>query len=361
MSAWKLQCYFCSDTVSTFKLNKTYYLLHLVAVHNVQQHADSMLEWLLTQQGVVEQRKIQTELRGITDSRIVELASSSRRMSAGQRVPSARMLAPVLNIKGLTIERVQDGSTSLALKQRQQHMAVSQWANGCVHGCRSCIKLGKTFSSSTRQGLLKHLQVEHEMSGRRKRNSSLFIFRHLSEEDYKEKFQLRTLVSRVGTMLCKECGGRVKRQPRSLAAHMRKHGMDLASYWMKHIRPKNLPYNPNLRAAASTRRQPRPLVQPRAGLDKRTASEKRRSAAQAVDQMKILDEEDNEVNPMDMLEVEIIDICSIEEDKFKEHHDAADELDNGIKVSDNVFNDKDSAVRMNISVVKVGASAVQLG
>ena len=52
MSVWKLQCYFCPETVSSVQLNKDYYLLHLVAVHNVQQHADKLLEWLLAQKGV---------------------------------------------------------------------------------------------------------------------------------------------------------------------------------------------------------------------------------------------------------------------------------------------------------------------
>ena len=52
MSGWKLQCYFCSDTVSTIKLSKEYYLMHLVAVHNIQQQGDRVLQWILAQQGV---------------------------------------------------------------------------------------------------------------------------------------------------------------------------------------------------------------------------------------------------------------------------------------------------------------------
>ena len=52
MSGWKLQCYFCSDTVSTMKLDKEYYLMHLVAVHNIQQQGDRLLQWVLAQQGV---------------------------------------------------------------------------------------------------------------------------------------------------------------------------------------------------------------------------------------------------------------------------------------------------------------------
>ena len=52
MSGWKLQCYVCSETVSTIKVNKEYYLMHLVAVHNIQQQVDRLLQWVLAQQGV---------------------------------------------------------------------------------------------------------------------------------------------------------------------------------------------------------------------------------------------------------------------------------------------------------------------
>ena len=54
MSVWKLQCHFCGDTVSTGKLNRNYYKMHLEAVHNVQQHGDSLLQWTLSQQSVDE-------------------------------------------------------------------------------------------------------------------------------------------------------------------------------------------------------------------------------------------------------------------------------------------------------------------
>jgi hypothetical protein len=40
--------------VSTGKLNRNYYQMHLEAVHNVQQHGDSLMQWTLTQQSVEE-------------------------------------------------------------------------------------------------------------------------------------------------------------------------------------------------------------------------------------------------------------------------------------------------------------------
>ena len=54
MSVWKLQCHFCGDTVSTGKLNRSYYKMHLEAVHNVQHHGDGLLNWTLSQQSVEE-------------------------------------------------------------------------------------------------------------------------------------------------------------------------------------------------------------------------------------------------------------------------------------------------------------------
>ncbi len=40
-----------------------------------------------------------------------------------------------------------------------------RWANGCEHGCRLCKKEGKHFISFARQGLIKHLEMEHSISG----------------------------------------------------------------------------------------------------------------------------------------------------------------------------------------------------
>ena len=81
-------------------------------------------------------------------------------------------------MKGITVELVdkqgvQHNTINLAQQQQeragarlgQQERAINKWANGCEHGCRICRKLGETFTSFTRQGLLKHLKIEHEVSG----------------------------------------------------------------------------------------------------------------------------------------------------------------------------------------------------
>ena len=74
VSPWKLQCFFCTDTVSTGKLNKNYYKLHLEvgnlkiflaseyllkvfnvqAVHNISLNCDKLLNYSLDQQNVSE-------------------------------------------------------------------------------------------------------------------------------------------------------------------------------------------------------------------------------------------------------------------------------------------------------------------
>ena len=41
---------------------------------------------------------------------------------------------------------------------------------------------------------------------------------------------------------CKECGASMQKHPVSLDIHLRKHGLDITSYWMKHIRPQQMPY-----------------------------------------------------------------------------------------------------------------------
>ena len=40
--------------MSTGKLNRNYYKMHLEAVHNVQHHGDGLLNWTLSQQSVEE-------------------------------------------------------------------------------------------------------------------------------------------------------------------------------------------------------------------------------------------------------------------------------------------------------------------
>ena len=67
MSVWKLQCHFCGDTVSTVKLNQNYYSLHLEAVHNVQQHGENLLQWVLAQQGI--EKSVGSTVAAVADMR----------------------------------------------------------------------------------------------------------------------------------------------------------------------------------------------------------------------------------------------------------------------------------------------------
>ena len=114
-------------------------------------------------------------------------------MDGGPSTPKVPVPGPLLNIKGITVQRVDEqgrstvGTPNMAQQQqerlknqraeahrasvtaaqmRQQEQAINRWANGCEHGCRICKKLGKNFTSFTKQGLLKHLETEHEVSGK---------------------------------------------------------------------------------------------------------------------------------------------------------------------------------------------------
>ena len=42
-------------------------------------------------------------------------------------------------------------------------------------------------------------------------------------------------------MTCKECGAKVKRIPTSLNHHLRKHNLNIRSYWLKHLKPASMP------------------------------------------------------------------------------------------------------------------------
>ena len=84
-------------------------------------------------------------------------------MNGGLQAHRTGVPAPLLKMKGITVT-VGPGGTTMAQRQMQER-AISQWANGCEHGCRICKKFGKTWSSFIRQGLVKHLQTEHEVSG----------------------------------------------------------------------------------------------------------------------------------------------------------------------------------------------------
>jgi len=258
MSVWKLTCHFCGDTVSTGKLNRNYYQMHLEAVHNVQQHGDSLLQWVLSQQSVEE--NVGSTVSAVANIMSMKGISIQRSMDGGGgSTPKAPVPGPLLNIKGITVQRVDEpgGQRSApttpaaapaaappppqqqtprgggdaqraslnAAQMRQQEQAINRWANGCEHGCRICKKLGKNFTSFTKQGLLKHLEAEHEVS----------------ERDYKEEFKCLNLITRASNTSCKECGTRIKRIPTSLNMHFKKHGLNIRTYWLKHLKPPNMP------------------------------------------------------------------------------------------------------------------------
>jgi len=250
MSVWKLQCHFCGDTVSTGKLNRNYYKMHLEAVHNVQQHGEGLLQWTLTQQSVEE--NVGSTVSAVANIMSMKGISIQRSLDGGPSAPKAPVPGPLLNIKGITVQRVdeQGGQRSgpvtpnlnphqqqikqraeaqraqqTAAQMRQQEQAINRWANGCEHGCRICRKNGKNFTSFTKQGLLKHLEAEHEVS----------------ERDYKEEFKCLNLITRASNTSCKECGARIKRIPTSLNMHFKKHGLNIRTYWLKHLKPPNMP------------------------------------------------------------------------------------------------------------------------
>eukprot|EP00092_Neocalanus_flemingeri_P007361 GFUD01007948.1.p1 GENE.GFUD01007948.1~~GFUD01007948.1.p1 ORF type:complete len:465 (-),score=120.81 GFUD01007948.1:168-1562(-) len=241
MSMWKLQCHFCGDTVSTGKLNRNYYKMHMEAVHNIQQHADHLISWTLSQQSVEE--NVGSTVSAVANIMSMKGISIQRSMDGGPSTPKVPVPGPLLNIKGITVQRVdeqgvQRGSPGMpmqradahkasvtAAQMRQQEQAINRWANGCEHGCRICRKLGKNFTSFTKQGLLKHLESEHEVS----------------ERDYKEEFKCLNLITRASNTSCKECGTRIKRIPTSLNMHFKKHGLNIRTYWLKHLKPPNMP------------------------------------------------------------------------------------------------------------------------
>jgi len=243
---WKLQCFFCTDTVSTGKLNRNYYKLHLEAVHNISLNVEKLLNFTLSQQNVGEGGAITAgaspltavanilSMKGIT---IQRTSGDSGAQSSPREVPGAIIPETLINIKGITVQRVNDGSSQpqhspqppaapapnapSAAQMRQQEQAINRWANGCEHGCRLCKQKGKNFVSFNRQGLLKHLEQEHEAT----------------ERDYKEEFKCINLITRASNMTCKECGNKVKRIPTSLNIHLKRHGLNLRSYWLKHLKP----------------------------------------------------------------------------------------------------------------------------
>jgi len=236
MSIWKLNCLLCGDVVSTGMFNRNYYKMHLEAVHNVQQHSESLLQWALGQQKMEDDNGSS----GVTVASKVNMDGNRIQASVDKRSPnSSSPLSPLLKIKGITVQRVQgheSGVSSsvrpslnpqhqseirakalLGCQLRQQEIAVNRWANGCEFGCRICRQNGKYFTSFTKQELLKHLHSQHEVS----------------QSEYKEEF--KNLISRASHISCKECGTRVKRIPTSLNSHFKKHGLNIQSYWLKHI------------------------------------------------------------------------------------------------------------------------------
>jgi len=284
MSGWKLQCYFCSDTVSTMKLDKEYYLMHLVAVHNIQQQGDRLLQWVLAQRVAVQKSQ-----KGYRKHRV---------MSGGLQAHNPVVPAPLLKMSGITVT-VDPGHPGTSLAQRQlQERAVSLWANGCEHACRICKKFGNTFSSFSKQGLLKHLLTEHQVS----------------EVEYKAEFQCHTLMTRASTTQCMECQTRIKRHPDSWSSHLSKHRLNITSYWLKHIKPRWQP----LRAGSSPPCwKPRPQPPSATLLSKTVSDHGRRSSTVTPpvgrDSKAV---EEDEVNPMDMLEVQMGDTFHMEKEDF---------------------------------------------
>jgi len=307
MPGWKLQCYFCNDTVSTLKLNKEYYLMHLVAVHNIQQQGDRLLQWVLSQQGV-------GLVNGFAAVEKSEKGHSNHMvMNGGLQKRKPGVPAPLLKMSGITV--TVDPGISLAQRQLQEK-AVSLWANGCEHGCRICKKLGNTFSSFFKQGLVSHLQTEHKVS----------------EQDYKAEFQCHSLMTRASTAQCMECQTRVKRHPPSWSSHLAKHGLNITSYWLKHIKPRRQPQRAGT-SLTSWKPRPRPKVGP---LRKAVSVHGRGSSLVTVapavgrDSMEV---EDDDVNPMDMLEVKMGDTFHMEEEEFDEIGDKDETVDGDINAN----------------------------
>jgi len=263
MSVYKQQCFFCTDTVSTGKLNQSYYKMHLENVHGIQTNADKLLAWALNQQnlsgkggggGGGSTLSSVASILGMKGITITKDTTSSSPASNG--VPNS-----LINIKGITVQKVSDDITvkgspvtgsapSLAnrgrggarggvrpgggapgsqqnnmhnnIVARQQEQAIERWSNACEHGCRLCRKVGKNFTTFHRNTLLRHLQANH----------------NTSERDYKEEFKCQNLITRASNMTCMECKQKVKRIPSSLSSHCKRHGMTIRQYWLKHVAPK---------------------------------------------------------------------------------------------------------------------------
>jgi len=279
--------------------------MHLVAVHNMQQHGDRLLQWVLAQQGVGQGPG------GVAAQKNERGNKNHLVLNGGPQARKTVVPAPLLKMKGITVTRG-PGDTSLVQRQVQER-AVSQWANGCEHGCRICKKFGKTWSSFTRQGLVKHLQTEHEVS----------------EQDYKEEFQCQSLVTRASTTQCMECSTRVRRHPSSWSSHLMKHGLNITSYWLKHVKPKR----PPPRAGSSPSCWKPRTRPPSVSHIKRTGSRYGGGSSVVGTVATPVAREsgtDNEVNPMDMLEVQMGDTFHMEKEDFDKIGEKDGELAKGL-------------------------------
>jgi len=252
MSGWKLQCYFCADTVSTGSLNRTYYKMHLENVHSISQNADQLLKWALSQQNPPGSGKSSGGGSGGGGSSTLSSVASILGMKGititkDNSSPANGVPNSLINIKGITVQKVSDGTSQPSMPStprgrggmspagrgginrpsaanigRQQEQAIERWSNACEHGCRLCKRMGKNFTTFHRNTLVRHLETEH----------------NTGERDYKEEFKCQNLITRASNMTCAECKHKVKRIPSSLNAHVKRHGMNIRQYWIKHVAPK---------------------------------------------------------------------------------------------------------------------------
>ena len=93
---WKLQCYFCKDTVSSGRLNRQYYKMHLETMHNIQQHCDGLLDWTLSQQNVEDSEELILALPSTIPSVIEGPASETSPPNDLLALPSSS------NVKAIT-------------------------------------------------------------------------------------------------------------------------------------------------------------------------------------------------------------------------------------------------------------------